>query len=77
MKLYTKATSDNSDKEATKGGNNYIETLYFATSRDQANYRTRFINDDKAGMIYLILESYHFGKWREIKNEVIYINVEK
>lgn len=74
MKLGAIITSERG-KAVTKTGNEYIETLYSLTGRDSNNYRVRVIDDSKIGKIYFIVESYFFGKWREIVNEVTYINV--
>lgn len=62
-------------KEVTKGGNEYIESNFFITSRDTPQARVRVINDEKIGLIYFSVEELHFGKWTEKYQSEYFVNV--
>lgn len=75
MKLYTTTTSERG-KPVNKGGNDYIESLYYITDRLQPNYRVRVIDDSEAiGQVYFSVQCYFFGKWHEKYSEVIHVNM--
>lgn len=79
MKLYTKANSENSTKQVTKGGNNFIATEYFATDRERANFRTMFLYNENNGIIRLTFEKRKMFSdgWQQVAEEYIYTNIKK
>lgn len=73
MKLYATTTSERASKG--QGGNDYIETVYNAVSKDTPSFRVRLINDEQMGLIYFSVEEYFFGQWREKYRTELYINI--
>lgn len=73
MKLYATTKSERASKG--QGGNDYIETNFFVTSKEKANFRTRIINDEKMGLIYISFEEYFFGKWNMKYQTELFQNV--
>ncbi len=73
MKLYATTTSERASKG--QGGNEYIETNFFITSKESPQARVRVINDEKMGLIYFSVEEYFFGKWRMKYQKEYFINV--
>jgi len=61
MKLYATTTSERASKG--QGGNDYLESNYFITSKEKPQARVRVINDEKMGMIYFCVEEFFFNKW--------------
>jgi len=76
MKLATKTAKENG-KQVITTANNYIETLYYLTSREQPNYRSMAKIDEKNGIITFTLYAYFFNKWKIVYNQDMYINVIK
>lgn len=74
MKLYATVKSERG-KQASKGGNEYLESNFFITSRDTQQARVRVINDDEIGLVYFVVEEFFFGKWSTKYEQKYFVNV--
>lgn len=74
MTLYATTTSERASKG--QGGNEYLETLYYLTSKENPQVRVKVTNDEKIGLIYFSIEEYFFNKWTKKYTQKYYINVE-
>ncbi len=69
MKFYATIESN----RAKKGqGGDYLNIEIFTTSKEQPTHRVRVSDNATTGDISLILQAYHFGKWRDTKAERIF-----
>ena len=73
MKLYATTTSERASKG--QGGNEYIESSFFITSKETPQARVRIINDEKMGLIYVSYEEYFFSKWNIKYENKYFINI--
>ncbi len=69
MKLYATTTSERASKG--QGGNDFLRSDIYITDRNQPQYRV-IVTVEKNGEVVTILESFHFGKWREKFRDVIF-----
>ena len=75
MRLFLEAQSERG-KPVTKSANEWIEMNINVDSMSPS-YRVRIINDELLGIWYISLETFHFGKWRELYQTEQFYNVEK
>jgi len=64
MKLYATTTSERATKG--QGGNEYLDIIINIMDRENPSYRLLIQNDQKKGVVDIYLQSFHFGKWRNI-----------
>lgn len=70
MKLYATTTTERASNG--QGGNEYLESNFYITSKKKPQMRVRLMNDDKMGLIYFCLEEYFFGKWKVKREKTFY-----
>lgn len=74
MNLYEAVTSERG-KQVSKGGNEYLESNFFITSRDTPQARVRVIYDELLGIVYFSVEEFFFGKWSTKYEQKYFVNV--